>query len=376
MVIKDIKIFLLIIFINASLLHLPAFFVPHNENDEVIYQTLIEKTTFKLKDYTLQGTKILEKLPKVNYNFPVFHHPPLFIFAGALVNKLFGRNLIILIPVLSNILTIFLVYKIGSKLYNHQTGLLAATILTICPISLFTASKIWLDSFLTLGLTLVIYFILEIKKNNLYALAAGLIFALSLMVKYSAVFILPIVFLVIVLNKKVWSEKLKTFLFFLMPLVLTIPWFNYNYQQLGKIFPNQRLSAEGVEMFPFLAMVAKRPIYFYLFQTIILMPLYLLAFRKMLKLSFIKKNIILISWFLTFLASLTVYGIIGGSYQMRYILPIIPPLTILTAHSLPKLTSITILGLIIISIYGLLTGIFNSYIWRPADLIPIFKIFF
>jgi len=45
-------------------MRLPAIFIPHIENDEVIYQTLAEKVSKNIHDYTLQGTPLIEQLPR------------------------------------------------------------------------------------------------------------------------------------------------------------------------------------------------------------------------------------------------------------------------------------------------------------------------
>ena len=77
---SNVKIILVAIVLLALSMRLPALFTQHIENDEVILQVLAEKVSENPKDYSLQGTAVLDRLPKSVYDKPLFHHPPLFIY--------------------------------------------------------------------------------------------------------------------------------------------------------------------------------------------------------------------------------------------------------------------------------------------------------
>ncbi len=67
---------------------------------------------------------------------------------------------------------------------------------------------------------------------------------------------------------------------------------------------------------------------------------------------------------------LTIFGLTGGTYQMRYILPALPALAVLTAKALPKkLGDWSLSALVLIGVYSIIIGIFNSFVWLAADLV-------
>lgn len=371
---KKQKNFILgLILLNALLLRLPAFFQPHLENDEVIFQTLINKTTFKLKDYTLQNTAILPALAGENYDFPSFPHPPGFVYFQTLIIRIFGANFLILLPVLGSLGTIFLVFKISQLLENSRTGLVAAALLSLCPISFFAATKIWIDSFLTFLISLIVYLGLKIKQAK-DALLAGLVFSMAVLTKYPAFFILPVVFLMILQKIKSWRQRAKALGFFLLPLVLTLPWFIFQYQTSGVIIRSSIPSSELIEKFPFVRMAVARPFYFYFIQTVVLFPLYFLGLKNLFSIKFLKTNLIFGVWSMSYFFALTFFGFIGGGYQMRYILPAFPALAILTSKSLANINNFCLFLMLLTAVYAVLTGVLNSYVWGTADLVLLFKL--
>ncbi len=286
---KKEKILLYLILLLAFLFRLPSFFQPHIENDEIIYQTLINKNTFRLKDYTLQETEILPRLPLEIYDSALFFHPPLFVFSASLIQKTIGKNFLILLPIVSSLSTVWLIYKIGRVNSDVNQALMAAAIFSLCPINLFVSSKIWLDSFLTFLITLSFYLAFKAKKPRDYFFS-GLFFALALLTKYSAIFILFSVTLIFWQKKAKRTKVLAGLISFSLPLVLVLPWFVYQYQTLGIFFKNTKPSLESLNMFPFLQKVSQRPFYFYLSQLIILFPLYFLPLLKLFNLKFVKKT--------------------------------------------------------------------------------------
>ncbi|MFC1711066.1 ArnT family glycosyltransferase [Patescibacteria group bacterium] len=374
---KEIQVFLILILLGSFLLRLPALFRVPVENDEIIFSTLIEKTTFKFKDYSLQETSILAKLPQSTYNYPVFHHPPFYVYTQAFIKKILGVNNLMVLPVFSGLLTIFLVFKIGSILLDSKKGLLAAFILSICPITLFVSTKAWMDSFLTLLLTLSVFFALKAKKSVYFAFMAGLFLTLSLLTKYTAIAIIPTIFLIFWQNEYNIKNKIKFFILFLIPLVVSLPWFLYYLQTVGRPWQSLNLSGEAESMFPFVKMVNSRPFYFYLTQTLILFPIYLLPLINLFKRkNFIKNNLFSFSWVFSFFLILTLYGVSGRSMVMRFIAPLFPSLALLTAVSIRKFNNVNIFTLIIVGVYAVLTGILNSYVFVLADLVPVLDYFF
>ena len=209
------KIILIAIILSSLSLQLPALFIPHKENDEVILQVLAEKVSRNLWDYSLQGTAVLEEFPKSVYDKPLFHHPPLFTYGLILFRSLLGIKFQILFPIFASILTVLIIFAIAKELYDESVGLLAAFIFSICPIALHVSTKIWIDGVLVLFCTLSVYLsILAIKREKaIWYILAGISFGLAVLSKISALPILvPITYLF--LKKSLSAKRLTHILYF------------------------------------------------------------------------------------------------------------------------------------------------------------------
>jgi 4-amino-4-deoxy-L-arabinose transferase-like glycosyltransferase len=369
---REIKILLLLIIIFSFLLRLPGFFRQHIENDEIIFQTLVKKNSFKLRDYTLHGTDILEKLAKENYDFASFPHPPAFVYLETIFYRLFGQAGLMFVPVFASLGTIFLVFKIGKHLYSREKGLLASAIMAVCPILVFISTKIWIDSLLVFLVALSFYLMLKINKPW-QVVYSGIVFSLAILTKYPAVFVLPAILIVIFNKFKNIRQVVLSLLCFFVPLLITIPWFKYNYLETGVIFRNSVPSAELIEKFPFVKKVVNRPFYFYSLQLVLVYPIYGLGYLGILGIfgkKYLGKNLTLVVWFLSYLVALTFFGLKGGGYQTRYIAAGLPGLALLSVAVLPeKLKNWQILLLFVVMTYGLVVGILNSFVYQVADLV-------
>jgi len=88
---------------------------------------------------------------------------------------------------------VYLVYRLGTHLWDKRTGLLAALFVSLTPMvlmqgiktSVYSAANFWIVAAAFYGLT-------SLKKDGLrHALAAGLVFGLALSADYYALFLLP-----------------------------------------------------------------------------------------------------------------------------------------------------------------------------------------
>ncbi len=371
---KQIRIVVFLVLLISFIFRLSTFFTSHIENDEVIYTTLIKKDQFQLEKYSLQNTVILEKLPAIVYDYSVFHHPPLFVYLGKIIYQIWGERFLMLVPVVSSLATVYLVFKISKRLTNKNNSLFAMLFMAICPVNLFVSSKLWIDSFLTFLITLSFYFSLKSEEYK-FLLLSGLFSLLSLFTKLPAVFILPAILVNIWQSNKVIKQKIFKILLFMFLISLIIFWFLYYMSKTGQFFPNTHTRKIVQEMFPFVKKAANRPFYFYFTQTLLLSPLsylFILNLKKINK----KKYLSIIIWNLSFFIGLTFFHVQGGSAQMRYILPALPGLAILTSVSLPKeKTSFLLMSIVIGIVYQIFTGLINTYTLVTADLIPILYIF-
>lgn len=310
------------------LLSLLAIFLPHRENDEVIYQTLGIKLS-RLEPYNLEGSEILKILPPEVYNTQIFFRPPAFAFYLALWYRLLGTIGMYLAPVSIYILLCFVVYKTVSLLTNSPPVRLKALLFSVVSTPfVFFSTKIHLDLFSALMVTIAIFFLISFKEREKSSsiLLSGLFLVLAVFTKYTVLVIYPVfaVFLLITAKK-----RLLSLLLFFLTAMLLVPWFYYLFfvvhlkMDVLVSVPNQTMLAN----FPFVRYVSQRPFFFYFLNIFLVNPLYvlfLLLFKKSVWSDLVHKYgyifYFLLSSVLIVLVALTVYGMRGGSYQMRYII--------------------------------------------------------
>lgn len=149
---------------------------------------------------------------------PAFHALGLSYFNGVGVATAFGLGCVALL------------YALGYILYGKRTGLVAAALFGIVPWHVYI-SKIFLidNQSLFFSLLFLIIGVLSVRKNSQKLLAfAGIFFAVALMTKLFAVFMLVPLLLMIVLQRKALEFKLspRNVLIFLIPsFILQAIWF-------------------------------------------------------------------------------------------------------------------------------------------------------
>ena len=108
--------------------------------------------------YSGQAAAIAQ-VPVLRDIFPVFRaHPLLFQFLLALlfnfgVSDLAAR----LLAVAVGVITVFIVYRLGSLLYGEYTGILAALMLAVMPYHVVVSRQVLLDGPMVLCSTLTLY---------------------------------------------------------------------------------------------------------------------------------------------------------------------------------------------------------------------------
>jgi 4-amino-4-deoxy-L-arabinose transferase-like glycosyltransferase len=366
------RLLLFSILLFALTLRLHALLIVHSENDEIIYQTLAEKVTKNLSDYTLQGTSLLPQLPKGTYDQPLFLRPPLFVYLLALFSAFHAAALL---PILSGLGVLWATFAIGKKLaFQENTALVACLVLSFCPILLFSSVRILIDGLLALlvsGTLLLFLTALEEEKKSL-VIFSGVTFGLALLTKETAVLILPVLSY-LWFRKGPVTGKVRFFLYFWIPaLLICAPWFYYFHKVNGYFFAGSEISQENLE-FPFVNMMVHRPWYFYFVHVALLSPIYVFGYFEIVERAKKKESLTEVVWVLSYFVPLTFYGLMGQGYQTRYILPAMPGLALLTASGLSRRGSRVAVIAILLLGYALWTGILNSVLAKPPDLYTPFE---
>jgi 4-amino-4-deoxy-L-arabinose transferase-like glycosyltransferase len=377
---KAVTLGILCLILFSACLRIPALSLPHIENDEVIYQALADRVSQNPLDYTLRKTPILWELPYMNYDTPLFHRPPLFVYLLAATRKVLGRERGVVLSLLPAVLTILLLFVITRELYDEKQALIAAAIMSGCPLLLFCSSRVTMDALLVFFTTLtVLVFLAALKRESKpLFLLSGLALGLAALTKEPGMFIVfPCLFLLL---RNGWEKKKAVFLaLFLGSALLAVsPWYAWFFSVYHTLIPWwARIYPENIRMFSFIKTVVERPWYFYLLNITLCAPVYLFAWLGLGKALARKQVKIEAVWVLSYLIPLTLYGMMGQGYQTRYLLPAMPALAILGADFLSSRGRLVWGGAGLLLAVGLFTGAANAFVFYAyaADIFPLYYFF-
>lgn len=371
------RLILLAIICCALALRAAAFFLPHVENDEVIYRTLAEKLTRQPLDYSLQGTDLLSRLPAQQYDHPVFRHPPLFFYLLAVIYKLVGTAWGMLLPVISGTLIIFIGYLIGRRLLPESEALLGAAVMACCPILLLTSARLWIDttSVLFMALSLYLFLIGTDEEQIIYPVISGVVLAAALLSKYISLGIIPALAAIAFCTGTQPAPAFRKLGITLGVCALcVVPWLIWYRTAMGgfSYAAHFRPTEEYLQMFPFVKRSFEQPWHAYIVRLFLISPASVFALLTLRKGSRNKKTAILWIWTLAFICGFILLlrlRIIG--YALRYLLPASIPLSLLTARGILSCRKNLPIALPLLG-YQLLTGILNAFIFYNADVFFIF----
>src|SRR3989338_8286998 len=124
---------------------------------------------------------------------------------------LFGFNsLMILLPIIIGILSIFFIYLTGRQLYSEKTGLIAALLAALIIYHFYSSTIAFGDNLLMLTVAASMYFFCRYiaTKRSVYLAPFFIFFILGFLTKLSAIAIIPVLLATaFILNEKI---KFKT----------------------------------------------------------------------------------------------------------------------------------------------------------------------
>ncbi|MBL7196626.1 MAG: glycosyltransferase family 39 protein [Candidatus Omnitrophica bacterium] len=401
---KIIQISVLIII--TVILRLPSFFLSHNNNDELIHLSLAKKiddygiNVFKKQQYNLfyiergiepkqQLIGVLEGERKIGSLLEGFlgerkqlsHHPPALPFVLSISHKLFARSRQYVVNISSNTysmiknssfqfyscivpfvfscLFILAVYFLGSLFFSHKIGLFSALFLSLTPIELITANKIWADDMTAFFVVLAVSFYLySLKKNKpIFSLLSGLSCGVSILTKMSGIYIIFVVLLFHLFenrNKRVNFKNIKDFLFdrkilyFLAGVFIASAWWISLYYSYFSVYSTRTYfiineTWEAVKTWNrYFAVASLRPWYSYFILVPFQFPLYLLSFifiplfilRNKIKdiETFIGKEYRYLQFLILWTSVVFVFLTLKPGKELRYMLIAYPAISILSAY--------------------------------------------
>lgn len=176
--------------------------------------------------YSGQAAAIAQ-VPVLKDIFPIFRaHPLLFQFVLALlfnfgVSDLAAR----LLAVAIGVLTVYIVYRLGSLLYGENTGILAALILALMPYHVVVSRQVLLDGPLVFCTTFTLYLLARyaITGNPIWLHAAGIGMGLTFLAKETGIILLGSIYSFFALSREVPVRLQDLILSFALMVLMILP---------------------------------------------------------------------------------------------------------------------------------------------------------
>lgn len=162
-----------------------------------------------------------------------------------------------IINAIASTLSILLVYRIGSKLINPKTGLIAAFLFIILPSEVIMVSVLGSEVVVTTIGLIIVFYLFRIDESRfkyiaLFLFIAGLFYGLAMTVRSSFLFYFPAIalyiFLIPSLNIK---QKFETFSVLLVGITIGLSLIVLSYSYIARRISFEPLRAQ--DSFPFLS---------------------------------------------------------------------------------------------------------------------------
>ncbi|MBN1162319.1 glycosyltransferase family 39 protein [Patescibacteria group bacterium] len=273
-----------------------------------------------------------------------YEKPPLYMWIVSLIMRVIGVNsLSVRLPsAIFGLLTVFLVYQFGKKLFNKTVGYIAGLVLLTTIHFVYYSRTSMLDITATYFITLSVYLYYcakqEENRAKLYWILSGLSLGLGVMTK-GVVGLIPIgiislyeIYLFVVHKQKVTKKLLRYYLSFLgSSIAIALPWHLYMYHKFGSSFLNNYIGYHVIQRVVSDIENKGKPFYWYFVVLKVSMRLWFLAFLGAIPYSIYwtykknKQHALLIIWSVFIMAFFS----ISRSKLVWYIIPIYPVVAIL-----------------------------------------------
>jgi len=281
-----------------------------------------------------------------------------------------NRFILIFIP---SVLSIFSIYLVGKEIHNKRTGVIAAAIFAVSWFNLFYSSRFLVHMLEINFLAFSLYFFVKSTKTkiNLKQFSISLIFlSLATLTRFQDGLVFLIYFLILILGKKLYLNKIKFWyasMIGLMPLFL---FFIINYFTQGNIFPalfgDYNPTGDMVKELPFAffllklipTFLGKTFLIFFFIGLLYLLFEIVLGYNLLAKNSRVRNSIILILLIIVFF-SFFIFYLKGG--EDRWLYEVFLAMTLITGFSIDLIASYLekynkILGVLMIIIILLIGG--------------------
>ena len=317
------------------------FYSPLRGWDETVYLNLGRDLSRNPFSYSLLNSPWNDFIPSTDiiYGWPnIGFRAPLLPY---ILSIFYALNLNFLIPIIVPFfatLSVFLVYIFGKKLFDKKIGLYSAILFSLAPIQVFYSEKIWTDPLIVffILLTFISFWEGYEKENKKHKILFGLFLALSLLARYTTLWIAPVfLFYFLIRDKSLRFLKDKYLWQAIGIFFLTlIPWFIYGFVYYGNPlggFIHGFQAANywgGAQSWSFFFENSWK--IFSIAGILFLTSLFYIFFKK----EFLKREIYLLLIWIIFFSSIVMAM---PHKEERFILPIVPAVCLISGFFISKL---------------------------------------
>jgi len=262
--------------------------------------------------------------------FEILRPPAFPLILGFFYKIGFNEALIQLVPIILSVLSIFVVYLLAKEVFGKPAGLISALLLMLNPLHLYWSPQQYTEITAMLFMMLSMLFLYKGLKEGKYIYLSVFFGTVAFLTRYPCGMILPIIFAVLIINKKITLKNVLISALIVTALVL--PWLAYNQIYYNDWFRSLNESQYWVSLAP------SEPIYYYIMHLpetfsltlIFLVPGIIFALRMFKEKSYLPLFIFII----VFLAYFTYFA----HKEIRYLLPVLPFIIILASKWLADST--------------------------------------
>lgn|GEM_PF-6296529 len=168
------------------------------------------------------------------------HWPPLQGYVLAGIYAIFGSEPRVgrIFQDVYGLIILLLIFLIGKKLFSVRIALIGALVFAVHPVFIYVSNTLYSETLFTTLLLTTFYSLMraiELKRWPYFAVS-GVLLGLAMLARPVAIFVLPAIFLWLLVKNRFLYTVTMFALILIMASVTISPWIYYNYAKYGKVF--------------------------------------------------------------------------------------------------------------------------------------------
>jgi 4-amino-4-deoxy-L-arabinose transferase-like glycosyltransferase len=366
---KETKILIALFVIAFIIRGVFVFSTPIKIWDETVYANLGYDLSKNLLDYSVANNGWSDYIPSGGDNFYAWpkmgFRAPLLPYLLMPLYLFHLDFLIIFFIAIIGALSVCLVYLLGKKLFNKKVAVYSAILFLLIPLHVVYSAKILTDVMFTFFVLLTFFSFWKgyEEENKKHKILFGVFLALTLLSRYTALWIIPIFLIYFLVRDKSLKFAKDKYLWYsvLVFFITLIPWliygiFEYN-NPLGAFIHGFKASGYwgGLQSWTFFFQYWWQM--FSIIGFVFVIALIYILYKK----EFFKKEIyFLLIWFAFFLGM----AIYMPHKEDRFILAIVPTIALISGYfidEIKKYKKFILAGIILISLFSLSSQFYKTF---------------